>query len=172
MTIQSPAKVNLVLRIRAKRPDGYHDIETLMVPISLADELDVEVSDGSGVELKCDQPDLPSGSGNLAWRAAEVFEQHTGLRFHTRISLRKKIPHGAGLGGGSSNAAAVLKALDQLHNTRLGPRTLEELAATIGSDIPFFIRSRPSSCRGRGELMQDAAGIPPAHGLSYRPAGM
>ena len=169
MTIQAPAKVNLVLRILAKRSDGYHDIETLMVPISLADELDIEISGGSGIEMECDQPELPAGSGNLAWRAAEVFEQHTGLRFHTRIILRKAIPHGAGLGGGSSNAAAVLKALDQLHKTRLGPRKLEELAATMGSDIPFFIRSRPRMCRGRGEAMQDAEEIPPARILLLKP---
>ena len=169
MTIQAPAKVNLVLRILANRPDGYHEIETLMVPVSLADEIDIEIFDGSGIEMECDQPDLPSGSGNLAWRAAEVFEQHTGLRFHTRITLRKRIPHGAGLGGGSSNAAAVLKALDKLHKTRLGSRKLEELAATMGSDIPFFIRSRPSLCRGRGELMQEASEIPPARILLLKP---
>ena len=169
MTIQAQAKVNLVLRILAKRPDGFHDIETLMVPVSLADELEVEISSGRGIELKCDRSDIPTGPENLAWRAVEVFQRHTGLGFHARITLQKNIPHGAGLGGGSSDAAAVLKALDQLHKTRLGPQTLEELAATLGSDIPFFIRSRPALCRGRGELMRDADNIPPARILLLKP---
>ena len=169
MTIQAHAKVNLVLRILAKRPDGYHDIETLMVPVSLADEIEVEVSGGSGIELECDQPDMPTGPDNLAWRAVETFQRHTKLAFHTRITLRKNIPHGAGLGGGSSDAAAVLKALDHLKNTRLGPQKLEELGGTMGSDIPFFIRSRPALCRGRGELMQGAAEIPRAKILLLKP---
>ncbi|MCK9588407.1 MAG: 4-(cytidine 5'-diphospho)-2-C-methyl-D-erythritol kinase [Terrimicrobiaceae bacterium] len=169
MTIQAPAKVNLALRILAKRPDGYHDIETLMVPISLADEIEIGVSEGTGIDLQCDDPEIPAGPGNLVWRAAEVFQRHTRHRFHTKIHLRKKIPHGAGLGGGSSDAAAVLKALDQLRETRLGPRQLEALAATLGSDAAFFVRSRPALCRGRGELMQDAGGVPSAKQLLLKP---
>ncbi|MCX6969281.1 MAG: 4-(cytidine 5'-diphospho)-2-C-methyl-D-erythritol kinase [Verrucomicrobia bacterium] len=169
MTIQAPAKVNLVLRILAKRRDGYHDIETLMAPISLADEIDIAVSDGDGMDFQCDHPDLPVGPENLVWRAAEGFRQETGLRFHAKIFLRKRIPHGAGLGGGSSDAAAVIKALDQLLNTGLGLQALEALAAKIGSDIPFFIRSRPALCRGRGELMQDAAALPKTPLLLLKP---
>lgn len=169
MTIQAPAKVNLVLRILARRTDGFHDIETLMAPISLADEIDIEVSEGSGIELTCDQPEIPTGPDNLVWRAVEAFQHHTKQGFHTRIVLRKRIPHGAGLGGGSSDAAAVLKALDQLHQTQLGLQTLEKLAATLGSDIPFFIRSRPALCRGRGELMRDADDVPPARILLLKP---
>ena len=169
MTIQAHAKVNLVLRILAKRPDGFHDIETLMVPVSLADEIDIEVFSGSGIELECDQPDIPTGPENLVWRAVEVFQRHARLDFHTRITLKKNIPHGAGLGGGSSDSAAVLKALDQLHKTQLGSQVLEELAATMGSDIPFFIRSRAALCRGRGEVMQAADDIPPAKILLLKP---
>ena len=168
MTIQAPAKVNLALRILARRPDGYHDIETLMAPISLADELDVEISDGNGIEMECDAPDIPAGPDNLVWRAVEAFMQHTGLHFRARIVLRKRIPHGAGLGGGSSDAAAVLKALDHLNKTKLGSQTLEEIAATLGSDVPFFIHSRPTLCRGRGELME-AAKVPPARILLLKP---
>ena len=169
MTIQAPAKVNLVLRILAKRPDGFHDIETLMVPVSLADELEIDVSGGRGIDLNCDQADLSSGPENLVWRAVEAFREHTGLQFHTRVFLRKNIPHGAGLGGGSSDAAAVLKALDQLHNTRLGETKLEALASTLGSDTPFFMRSCPKLCRGRGELMRDAAEVLPAKLLLLKP---
>jgi len=169
MTIQAPAKVNLVLRILGRRADGYHDIETLMVPVKLYDEMDIEVSEGSGTVLECDEADIPTGPDNLVCRAVEVFQKHTGLRFHTRIALKKHIPSGAGLGGGSSDAAAVLKALDQLHETRLGSKTLEALAGMIGSDIPFFIRCRPAVCRGRGEVMQGADGILPARILLVKP---
>lgn len=169
MTIQANAKVNLVLRVLGKRPDGFHEIETLMVPISLADELDVSIFPGGGIEILCDEPGVPDDPTNLAWRAAEVFAQHTRLTFKTRISLRKQIPHGAGLGGGSSDAAAVLKALDSLHGTRLGEGTLENLAASIGSDIPFFIRNRPAWCRGRGEIMEDAPSDTRLHLLLFKP---
>jgi len=169
MTIQAPAKVNLVLRILAKRPDGFHEIETLMVPISLADEIEVEISKGEGIDLKCDHAGIGNGPENLVWRAAEAFRQHTGLKFHARVVLLKNIPHGAGLGGGSSDAAAVLKALDQLHDTRLGVQKLEELAATLGSDVPFFIRSRPMWCRGRGEMMGDAPAVKPSNILLLKP---
>jgi 4-diphosphocytidyl-2-C-methyl-D-erythritol kinase len=169
MTIQAPAKVNLVLRILAKRPDGYHDIETLMVPVSLADSLDIEVGSGRGVDLKCDDPSLPTGAQNLVWRAVEVFQEFTRLEFHTQILLRKSIPHGAGLGGGSSDAAAVLRVLNELHRTRLSDDQLEALAATLGSDTPFFIRPCPKFCRGRGEIMRDTTGVPPANILLLKP---
>ncbi len=169
MTIQAHAKVNLVLRLVGKRTDGYHDIETLMVPVTLADELDVEVSAGTGITLACDEDDIPSNPSNLAWRAVEAFARHTSLVFHTRITLRKMIPHGAGLGGGSSDAAAVLKALDALHGTRLGARALETIAADIGSDVPFFIRSRPSWCRGRGERIEGAGAFCPLRILLLKP---
>ena len=169
MTIQAPAKINLVLRILAKRADGYHDIETVMAPISLADVIEIEIAPGAGISLQCDDPDLPAGPGNLVWRAVEAFENATGQRAHTRILLQKNIPHGAGLGGGSSDAAAVLKALDELHKTHLGSEKLEEIASALGSDIPFFIRCRPAVCRGRGEMIQDAGEIAPAQLLLLKP---
>lgn len=169
MTIQAAAKVNLVLRVLARRPDGFHNIETLMVPVSLADELDVSISPGSGIEVLCDDPDVPTDAGNLVWRAAEVFAEQTGLIFRTRIALRKRIPHGAGLGGGSSDAAAVLKALDGIHRTCLGEPTLERLAARIGSDIPFFIPCKPAWCRGRGEIMEKATRLPALRLLLLKP---
>lgn len=169
MTIQAFGKVNLVLRICGKRPDGYHDIETLMVPVTLADEVEADVEEGSGTEIACDQAEIPTGPENLVWRAAEIFQRHTGRTFRTRIILRKSIPHGAGLGGGSSDAAAVLQALDQLTGTHLGADALEDLAAQIGSDIPFFIRSVPAWCRGRGEQMHPATEVPAANILLLKP---
>jgi len=169
MTIQAHAKVNLVLRVLGKRPDRFHEIETLMVPVSLADELDVRVSDGSGITLACDDPGVPADGTNLAWRAVETFARRTGRTFCTSIVLRKRIPHGAGLGGGSSDAAAVLRALDKQLETRLGERALEEIASTLGSDIPFFIRSQAAWCRGRGERMDAAPGLAPARLLLLKP---
>lgn len=169
MTIQAPAKVNLALRILARRADGYHEIETLMAPISLADEIDIELSPGSGIEVTCDDPEIPCGPENLVWRAAEAFQKKTGRMFSAKIAIRKKIPHGAGLGGGSSDAAAVIKALDRLLETKLPVTDLEEIAGTLGSDVPFFIRCKPALCRGRGEQITPADGVPPANLLLLKP---
>lgn len=169
MTIQAPAKVNLALRILARRQDGYHEIETLMVPVSLADEIDLEISAGSGVEVTCDDPDIPNGPENLVWRAVEAFQKRTGLDFSARIAIRKNIPHGAGLGGGSSDAAAVVKALNVLCETILPETALVEIAATLGSDIPFFIRCKPALCRGRGERITPVDDVPPAKLLLLKP---
>ena len=169
MTIQAPAKVNLVLRILGKRADGFHDIETLMAPVTLADEIDIEVSEGSGIALDCSDPSVPTDASNLVWRAAEAFATRTGLTFHTSINLRKNIPSGAGLGGGSSDAAAVLVAINRLLDARLADVELEAIAATLGSDIPFFIRNRPAICRGRGETMELAGSVPDANLLLVKP---
>jgi 4-diphosphocytidyl-2-C-methyl-D-erythritol kinase len=154
MKLRAPGKVNLQLRVLGRRPDGFHEIETLVLPISLADEISVEVSQGGAVTVSCDDPNIPGGEANLAARAASKFSQQTGLQFSAHINIRKRIPAGAGLGGGSSDAAAVLVALDSLFETNLGTEGLEELAAKLGSDVPFFIRGLPAICRGRGEIIQ------------------
>ena len=169
MTIQAPAKVNLALRVLGKRADGFHAIETLMAPVTLADEIDIAVSKGTGIVLRCSDPAVPADASNLAWRAAEAFAQRTGRTFRTTITLRKNIPPGAGLGGGSSDAAAVLVALNRLLDTRLTDDALEALAATLGSDIPFFIRNRPAICRGRGEILEAAGPLPEANLLLVKP---
>jgi 4-diphosphocytidyl-2-C-methyl-D-erythritol kinase len=154
MKMRALAKVNLHLRILGRRADGFHDIETLMVPVSLGDELVVETSLGRTVKVECDHPDVPKGADNLVARAARQFSEDTGRHFAVRILLEKKIPMGAGLGGGSSDAAAVLLALDALFETHLGPDQLEAMAAKLGSDVPFFIRQKPAVCRGRGEIIE------------------
>ncbi len=153
MKLSAPAKVNLHLRVLHRREDGFHDIETLMVPLSLADEIALEITTGSEVEVSCDQSDVPLGADNLVTRAARLFAEATGRQFGVRIHIAKRIPMGAGLGGGSSDAAAVLIALDRLLETDLGLVGLEGLAAQIGSDCAFFIRNVPAWCRGRGELI-------------------
>lgn len=154
MKMRALAKVNLHLRILGRRADGFHDLETLMVPVSLGDELTVETSLGRAVEVECNHPEVPRGADNLVTRAAQLFSQETGRKFSARIQLEKNIPMGAGLGGGSSDAAAVLLALNAIFETQLGPEALEAMAAQLGSDVPFFIRQKPALCRGRGEIIE------------------
>lgn len=169
MTIDAPAKVNLTLRVLGRREDGFHEIETLMAPITLADRLEIDLRDDREISLTCSDPGLPSDASNLAYRAAAAFAKHTGLAFGAHIHLQKVIPHGAGLGGGSSDAAAVLVALNHLLKTNLPVGDLERLAATLGSDIPFFIRSQPAICRGRGEILEPIQELASAEILLVKP---
>jgi 4-diphosphocytidyl-2-C-methyl-D-erythritol kinase len=160
MKLLAPAKINLYLRILGRRPDGYHDIETLMVPVSLADDLILQPGDRPGVELICDQAAVPTGADNLIVRAANLFCEVTGHDCCFKIQLTKRIPMGAGLGGGSSDAATVLKGLNVLTGSRLSIEIMEQIAAKIGSDVAWFIRGVPAICRGRGELIEQAAPAP------------
>jgi len=148
----APAKINLTLRVLGRRPDGFHDIETLIVPLSLSDRLTIEhAPDWS---FTCDDPTLPMDDGNLVVRAARLFFAETGLAPAARIHLAKSIPHGAGLAGGSSDAATALRLLDQFFKTSLPSEKLLSLAAQLGSDVPVFIPGRPARCRGRGEILE------------------
>lgn len=154
MKFLAPAKVNLSLRVLRRRDDGFHDIETLMAPISIFDTLDIERHSSGGLQFTCSDAALPTGDENLAVRAARLFCGKSGFEPHVRIALKKEIPHGAGLGGGSSDAATVLLALDQLFETNLPRKELSELAAELGSDVPFFIQQSAAWCRGRGEIVE------------------
>jgi 4-diphosphocytidyl-2-C-methyl-D-erythritol kinase len=155
MQIAAPGKINLNLRILGRNEaTGYHDIETWMVPVRLADKLRVELVETPGITLTCSDPNLENGSDNLAWKAAELFLRETKHQGGAAIELHKHIPHGAGLGGGSSDAAAVLNALNQQVPCPLDARALKQLAAQLGSDIPFFIRGRAAMARGRGEILE------------------
>lgn len=152
MRFLAPAKINLSLRVLGKRPDGFHEIESLMTPLSLADAIDIERGDASGgLAFTCDDPRLPADEGNLAFRAAKLFCERAGFAPDVRIALSKKVPHGAGLGGGSSDAATVLLGLNKLFNAGLSREHLCALAAELGSDVPFFIWESAAVCRGRGE---------------------
>lgn len=154
MQLYAPAKINLSLEIKAQRDDGFHEIETLMAPISLADRLTIERADEKeGVDFSCDDATLPAGEDNLVVRAAKLFQKSSKINFGIRITLEKKIPHGAGLGGGSSDAATTLLGLNELFATRLGQKDLMELAAQLGSDVPFFLAQSAAICRGRGEIV-------------------
>jgi 4-diphosphocytidyl-2-C-methyl-D-erythritol kinase len=154
MQLWAPAKVNLSFQIKERRPDGFHEIETLMAPISLADRITIEKSEQTGgIHFSCDDASLPGGEDNLVVRAATLFRERTGISNGVTIALEKKIPHGAGLGGGSSDAASTLFALNKIFEAGLGEEELLELAAQLGSDVPFFIARSPAVCRGRGELV-------------------
>lgn len=154
MELMAPAKINLSLKILGKRPDGFHELETFMAPISLADRLVLGKSSKQGLHFSCSDQSLPVDSSNLAVRAAEVFCERLGVEPAVEIYLEKRIPHGAGLGGGSSDAAAVLMGLDELFKAGLGIDALSELAARLGSDIPFFLYQSAAICRGRGERVE------------------
>ena len=153
MQILAPAKINLSLRILNRRPDGFHEIETLISPISLYDKIDVE-KQSRWIDFSCDDPTVPGGDDNLVVGAAKLFFERTKIKSGASIKLHKKIPHGAGLGGGSSDAAAALRALNQLFETRLSPEELPELGSAIGSDVPFFLFESAALCTGHGEIVQ------------------
>ena len=155
MQLYAPAKINLSLEIKGRREDGFHEIETLMAPISLVDCLTIEGGKSpGGVKFSCDDSSLSNGDDNLVVRAARLFRKATKIEAGVEIALEKKIPHGAGLGGGSSDAATTLLGLNKLFETRLDRKDLIELAAKIGSDVPFFILGSAAMCRGRGEIVE------------------
>jgi 4-diphosphocytidyl-2-C-methyl-D-erythritol kinase len=150
---KSPCKVNLLLNILGKRPDGFHELETVMHPVNLFDEIRFERG-GNGIQLTCDEPGLPVDSKNLVYRAADAFLKLHNRRDGVRIHLQKKIPLAAGLGGGSGNAATTLLALNELFDRPLSTAKLNELAAALGSDVPFFLQDRPALATGRGEKIR------------------
>jgi 4-diphosphocytidyl-2-C-methyl-D-erythritol kinase len=156
----APAKVNLSLRILGKRDDGFHELESLMVPVSVFDALEIEHTSGGDLQFSCDDPSVPADESNLVVKAVRLFCSSFGLMPHLRVHLSKEIPHGAGLGGGSSDAGTALLALDELFETKLPRQDLADLGAELGSDIPFFLHQSAAWIRGRGEIVQPVDGLP------------
>ena len=152
ISLKAPAKVNLFLEILGKRDDGFHEIETIMQEIDLADSLQFEETQ-EGVTLECNNKNIPANQDNLVCKAANLILEECGIKKGVLINLEKNIPVGAGLGGGSSDAATTLKALNSLWKVGLNNEELMEFAAKLGSDIPFFINGKTALCRGRGELI-------------------
>ena len=167
MKVSAPAKINLFLHVTGRRPDGYHTLFTLMVPVSLYDELEIDTGPGS-IRVACDDPRLPGGRHNLAFQAASVFLQHCenlpGVQPRPGISIfiRKQIPLAAGLGGGSSDAAAVLTGLNRHYGYPFSPIELNRMGLEIGADVPFFLYGRPAVVTGIGEII-----APYPHSLPY-----
>ena len=156
LKVFSPAKINLYLRILGKRPDGYHELETVMLLLQFGDEITLQLST-TGLTLECDHPDLPTDDSNIALRAAKLLAEHSGVDHGARIILRKRTPLAAGLGGGSSNAAAVLTGLNRLWNLNVSGEELHGLAARLGSDVNFFLGQGAALCHGRGERIEPVA---------------
>jgi 4-diphosphocytidyl-2-C-methyl-D-erythritol kinase len=152
MQVLAPAKINLSLRVVAKRPDGFHEIETLIAPVALYDTIDIE-KQNRWIDFNCDDPTLSTRDDNLVVRAATLFLEQVKIKSGLSIKLQKRIPHGAGLGGGSSDAAATLRGLNQLFETNLSSDELANLATAIGSDVPVFISQSTALCKGRGEIV-------------------
>jgi 4-diphosphocytidyl-2-C-methyl-D-erythritol kinase len=149
LTCLAPAKVNRELRVGELRPDGYHQILSRIVSIDLADRLHAEPADG--LEFSCDDPAVPAGDGNLVVRAARLLAARAGVPPRVRLRLEKNVPMGGGLGGGSADAAAALVALAILWELPAGAVPLAELAAELGSDVPFFLSGGEADVAGRGE---------------------
>ncbi|MCG8473463.1 MAG: 4-(cytidine 5'-diphospho)-2-C-methyl-D-erythritol kinase [Desulfobacterales bacterium] len=150
MELLSPAKVNLSLLVTGRREDGYHDLVSLMCGVGLYDTITLKRR-RAGISLCCGTPGVPEDESNLAFRAALLFFRETGLSGGCAIDLVKRIPHGAGLGGGSGNAATVLKGLNALYGAPLSDSRMEKVALELGADVPFFVRLRPSVATGVGE---------------------
>jgi 4-diphosphocytidyl-2-C-methyl-D-erythritol kinase len=157
----APAKINVYLRITGRRKDGYHLLDSLMIPISLRDEITVQVEDGpSKINLTCNDPTLPADDTNLAYRAAALLCREARLVGHIKITLHKHIPAGAGLGGGSSDAAAILKGVNTLLSLGLSEEQLCQYGIRLGADVPFFIGCSPARVEGIGEILTPVAPLP------------
>lgn len=155
MNIKAFAKVNLFLSVLGKRGDGFHELLSLMQTINLCDEICISKDRDSGIKLFCDQPVTTDYRDNLVYGAADLFFQQTGIVSGVTLSLKKRIPQAAGMGGGSSDAAAVLVGLNRMHNNLLSIEDLRCLGAELGSDVPFFITGGTAIVRGRGEIVEN-----------------
>lgn len=155
------AKVNLTLDVLSKRPDGYHDLQSVMQTLSLQDDITIVLDTGNPWVLTCSDPEIPCDERNLAWKAAKLFLDATG---HTpnglSIHIEKRIPSQAGLGGGSSDAAAVLRALNRYYGSPMTLEAMADLSAAIGSDIPFCVLCGTAMAEGRGELLRKLPDMP------------
>lgn len=178
LVVDAPAKLNLFLEVCGKRPDGYHQLETLMVPIGLCDTLRFTPQPQPGIELRAcfacdaDAHGFPPGDDNLIVRAAQWLAAATGCRLGVRIDVLKRIPPASGMGGGSSDAAATLVALNRLWQTGLSDDDLDALAARLGSDLNFFVRSpQLAVCSGRGEIVEPRPLRRALHFVVLRPLG-
>ncbi len=156
MELNAAAKVNLALEILSRRPDGYHEIATVMQTVDLSDRLVLEEADS--LEVRTSAPGVPSDERNLAYRAAAALRQAAGIEYGARITLDKRIPVAAGLGGGSTDAAATLVGLNRLWGLRWPVERLEELAVGLGMDVPFFLRGGAAMATGRGERLRPLSG--------------
>ncbi|MCK5542824.1 MAG: 4-(cytidine 5'-diphospho)-2-C-methyl-D-erythritol kinase [Desulfobacterales bacterium] len=170
----SPAKINCFLYVTGKRDDGYHELSSLMTCLEFYDEIEIEQTLNNEIEVFCDHPLVPQDETNIAYKAAYLFFENLGLvksvqKTGVSIKIKKKIPVGAGLGGGSSNAASVLMALNSLHDNAFSKSELLKIATLLGADVPFFIFGSPAVARGIGEKLEKCSTLVPYHILICYP---
>jgi 4-diphosphocytidyl-2-C-methyl-D-erythritol kinase len=180
-SIRAPAKLNLFLDVLGRRGDGFHDLETLMVPVRLADQVSLTPTLSSG-EIYLDvrtawpicssnpMPVVSTGSDNLVVKSLKLFQERSGCQLGARVELVKRIPLAAGLGGGSSDAAAALRLANRAWRVNWAHDRLNELAAELGSDVPFFLSHGAAICRGRGERVERLPPLPPLYFVIVKPS--
>jgi 4-diphosphocytidyl-2-C-methyl-D-erythritol kinase len=152
ITVYAPAKVNLYLRVTGRRPDGYHDLVSIMQALDLYDEVEVERT-GQGISVTCDEPGVPDGPGNIAYRAAEALMDRCPKDAGVSVRIKKNIPSAAGLGGGSSDGAAVMRAMQLLFGLDIPREEMFKIAATVGADLPFFLGWPTALAEGIGDIL-------------------
>ncbi len=161
MNVTAPAKINLYLKVINKCEDGYHNIETLFERISILDHISVEISENDSTSIECDHPQVPTGPDSLLSKTVESFKKAAGIKHNFNISLKKTIPIGAGLGGGSSDAAAVLNGLNEITGYPLEKKVLMKIGGELGADIPFFITNhKMATGTGRGDVITKVENVP------------
>jgi len=169
ITLKAPAKVNYLLDVIRRRPDGYHDLRMVMQRVDLSDEIAITLTDTPGITVTCGKHGVPDGPGNIAWKAANVLLELSGGTQGARISITKNIPVAAGLGGGSSDAASVLMGMNELLGLGLSDQRLMEIGVTLGADVPFFIFKRTALAEGIGEALTVMPEMPTAWVLLVNP---
>ncbi len=161
LILKAPAKVNYRLEVLRKRPDGYHDLRMIMQRIDLSDDIEISLDGPAGISVECDSAAVSGGKDNIAWRAAHSLLSYAGRDAGVHISIVKRIPVAAGLGGGSSDAAAVLMGLNQLLEIGCSDEKLMEIGVSLGADVPFFIFKKTALAEGVGEKLSAVEGLPP-----------
>jgi 4-diphosphocytidyl-2-C-methyl-D-erythritol kinase len=162
LTLKAPAKVNYRLDVTAKRSDGYHELRMVMQRINLCDEINISLHDKPGIRVSCGHKSIPDGKDNIAWQAADVLCRQAGYGAGVDIVIQKNIPVAAGLGGGSSDCAAVLMGLNELLQLGLSCEQLMEIGVKLGADVPFFVFQQTALAEGIGEKLTALTGFPQA----------
>lgn len=160
--LQAPAKVNYRLDVIARRPDGYHELRMIMQRVNLCDQVSIKLIDGNEIKVSCGREGVPDGEGNIAWKAARALLDLAGQPSGVEIAIQKNIPVAAGLGGGSSDCAAVLLGLNELLGLGLSREQLMEIGVKLGADVPFFVFQQTALAEGIGEKLSPLNGLPPA----------
>lgn len=161
ISISTYAKINLSLDVTGKRADGYHNIDSIFEEISLCDTVTIELNNSKAISLSCSKPGIPTDSKNIAWKAADEFFEAAGISNPgMHIHIDKNIPNEAGMGGGSSNAAGVIKLLNEYFNTKMTDDKMIEIAAKTGADTPFFIKGKLCHVEGLGEIVNPLPDLP------------